>query len=264
MRANGPEIAVLVSVGRNPTSARPRRADRDARALELALRVALPERISVVHAGDCRALVLKDYLGMGVPRLTCVEVLQGDDPLPALAAWLEVHDPRLVLAGTTAETGESSGMVPYWLAHRLNLRLVPAIVSLQLTGATAELTQAVRGGRRRRLVSPLPLIATVGERAPAPRLPTFGQARRGLLETVSAAASTDERSSWVGRPARERPSRAMQSISGNATDRFRILRGETMPSDEGNSADRPLVGLDPDGAAARILRYLRDEGLLAK
>ena len=45
-------IAVLVSVGRHPASGRARRADRDARALELALRLSPSARPLVIHAGD--------------------------------------------------------------------------------------------------------------------------------------------------------------------------------------------------------------------
>lgn len=264
MAGSAPEIVVLVSIGCHPVSGRPRRADLDARALELALRAVPAERVTVLHAGDPTAAPLRDYLGMGPPRLACIELASGTDPFPALAAWLDAVHPRLILAGTAAEAGEGSGMAPYWLAHRLRLRLVPAIVGLALADGEAELVQAVRGGRRRRLISPLPLLATVGERSPTPRLPTFGRARRGVLDAVPGEGPPDDRSSWLARPARARPTRAMPTVPGRAADRLRIVQGvAAQAGSPANTATGPLVDLDPNAAAESVLRYLREEGLLA-
>lgn len=53
----GIDVAVLVSIGRHPTTGRARRAEQDARGLELALAMEaeLPgTRISVLHAGPRR------------------------------------------------------------------------------------------------------------------------------------------------------------------------------------------------------------------
>jgi electron transfer flavoprotein alpha/beta subunit len=46
------DVAVLLSVGRHPASGRSRRADLDARALELALRLGNSVRLHAIHAGD--------------------------------------------------------------------------------------------------------------------------------------------------------------------------------------------------------------------
>jgi len=64
------DIAVLLSVGRHPASGRARRADLDARALELALGLADTARVHAIHAGDPQEPALREYLGMGIGRLT--------------------------------------------------------------------------------------------------------------------------------------------------------------------------------------------------
>lgn len=62
-------VYALVSIGAHPTSGRPRRADQDARAVELGLRLA-GEQLGVLHAGDPWQDALRAYLGMGLPALT--------------------------------------------------------------------------------------------------------------------------------------------------------------------------------------------------
>ncbi|MDO7895166.1 electron transfer flavoprotein subunit beta, partial [Pseudomonas aeruginosa] len=47
-------IVALVSIGAHPASGRPRRAEQDARAVELGLRLSGP-RLQVLHAGDPHA-----------------------------------------------------------------------------------------------------------------------------------------------------------------------------------------------------------------
>jgi len=53
-------IVALVSVGAHPLSGRPRRAEQDARAVELGLHLA-GERLQVLHAGDPQQEALRAY-----------------------------------------------------------------------------------------------------------------------------------------------------------------------------------------------------------
>ncbi|MFO1057761.1 MAG: hypothetical protein U1E53_12440 [Dongiaceae bacterium] len=158
-------VTVLVSIGRHPASGRARRADRDARAVELALAAGLAPRL--LHAGDAACPALQDYLGMGVAELAVLPQPAGSDALAPLAEALRGR-PGLVLAGAAAEAGEGSGMLPYLLAERLGLPLLPGLVALEppAPDGTLHLVQALPGGRRRRLRARPPLLATVGERAP--------------------------------------------------------------------------------------------------
>ena len=71
-----PKVAALVSVGRHPVTGRPRRAEYDARAVEIGLALASCEDLCLVHAGECSPETegaLRGYLGMGIGA---VDVLQ--------------------------------------------------------------------------------------------------------------------------------------------------------------------------------------------
>ncbi len=89
-------IVALVSIGAHPASGRPRRAEQDARAVELGLRLSGP-RLQVLHAGDPHAEALRGYLGMGLERLSVLEQPAGADALPALAEHLRDSRAQLVL-----------------------------------------------------------------------------------------------------------------------------------------------------------------------
>ena len=90
----GIEVAVLVSVGRHPITWRARRADQDARGLEMALGLEhqLPgSRVSLLHAGprsEEGEAALRGYLGMGLDTLTLLEQAW-------LIASLDTLDPRI-------------------------------------------------------------------------------------------------------------------------------------------------------------------------
>ena len=254
-------IAVLLSVGRHPVSGRARRAPLDAAAVELALRQGGVIQLGL-HAGpvDAGKPVLRDYLGMGLEEILVLDAPATADPLPALLAALSADIADVVLGGPVAETGESSGMTPYWLAERLGWPIVNNIVGLAVEDRRALLTQAMAGGRRRRLEVALPFVATVDRAAGAPRLSAFGPARRGLL-TIRPAASVepDERHAWPIRSARARPKRLLAPIRAGA-DRLGAILGGTAAAREGVSQTR--LDLDPETAADTVLAFLRQEGLL--
>ena len=71
---DGVKVVALVSVGAHPTSGRARRAEQDARAVELGLRL-VGDKLRVLHAGDPAEEALRGYLGMGVPALLGLGVL---------------------------------------------------------------------------------------------------------------------------------------------------------------------------------------------
>jgi electron transfer flavoprotein beta subunit len=251
------DIAVLVSIGRHPTSGRARRADRDARALELALRLSPAAQPQVIHAGDPREPALRDYLGMGIGSLTVLDLPADADPIPALVEHLKTLRPRLVLAGAGAEAGECSGMVPYALAAALDAAIAADIAEVALGGDCVELLQALPRGRRRRLSAPLPAVVTIGSGAPPARPFAFGAARRGRIEVVAAAAvPDDERAQWRLRPARPRPKRLKVAGGGSAAERLRAA------TEIAAGRGRLLVDPPPAEAARAIWDYLRAEGIV--
>ncbi|MFP4264131.1 MAG: electron transfer flavoprotein subunit beta, partial [Halomonas sp.] len=219
------DVTVLVSVGRHPVTGRARRADQDARGVELALSLDAA-RITLLHAGrlDERSeSALRGYLGMGLPALTLVEQPPGGDVLPALADTLSDAEPQLVIAGERAEQGEGSGMLPYLLADCLGWPLVNGLASVEkVENGVATLLQALPRGQRRRLEVRLPAIVTVDAAAPAARQSAFGPARRAEIETQNAAVVWDEpQEEWSVVPARKRPKRLKIVKAASARDRFK-------------------------------------------
>jgi electron transfer flavoprotein beta subunit len=63
-------VISLVSIGAHPPPAAPRRAEQDARAVELGLQLA-GDNLQVLHAGDIAEPALRAYLGMGLRNCMC-------------------------------------------------------------------------------------------------------------------------------------------------------------------------------------------------
>jgi len=251
------DVAVLVSVGRHPASGRARRAERDARALELALRLSPAAPPLVIHAGDPDETALRDYLGMGPDSLTVLHLPPDADPLPALIEYLKTLRPRLVLAGASAEAGEGSGLLPYAIADALDAAIAADIADIARTGDRLDLLQALPRGRRRRLSAALPAVVTVGLAAPPARPFAFGPARRGRIEVVAAAPTPDaERAAWQLRPARARPKRLKLAAGGTVAERLRAA------TEIAAGRGQLLVNPPPDEAARAIWDYLRAEGIV--
>lgn len=235
---------VLVSIGRNPISGRSRRAAADASAVAMALKIAGKEGVDVVHAGDPAVPALRDYLGMGLARLTVLPVPETVDPGPALLAYLRWKRPALVLAGERAEAGEASGFLPYWLAGELAVTLLPEVVDLQMETQGWRAILAAPGGGRRRVGVAGALMATVGRGAAVAPLAAYGPARRGELICQRADPLVTAVESRAIKPARPRPKRLAAAAVAQTT------RG-------------PQVGLAPQEAARMIADFLVERGFLA-
>ncbi|PAU63273.1 electron transfer flavoprotein subunit beta [Pseudomonas indica] len=251
-------IVTLVSVGAHPTSGRARRAEQDARAVELGLRLA-GEHLRVVHAGDPREEALRAYLGMGLPELTVLEQPAGADALPALADFLAEAGAQLVLTGSQAETGEGSGLLPYLLAERLGWPLVVGLAAVEkVEQGHAQVLQALPRGQRRRLKVRLPFLASVDNAAPVARQSAFGPARRGELQVEAVPALTDELFADAQlQPARPRPKRLKVIKAKTAADRFKAATAKA--SGDGGQVLRDLT---PEAGAEAIFKLLVEEGVV--
>jgi electron transfer flavoprotein beta subunit len=264
MLANqGLSVTTLISIGEHPLSGRPRRAEQDARAIELGLTLAADksETLYVGPAQDPEAInVLRAYLGMGLRQIQVLDVPQHTDVADTLLQHLQANRPDIILTGTRAENGESSGMLPYLLAEKLNIAMVACIadiVSIDKQAGTAELLQALPRGQRRKIKVKLPVIASVDMAAAAPRQSAYGCAMRGklLVSHVDDCRQDDERSQWQINSAQKRPKRLKIVKAKTAADRFKAATAKVQ-----GGAGKVLYGSKE--SAEEILKLLIDEGVL--
>ncbi|BES71404.1 electron transfer flavoprotein subunit beta [Marinobacter nanhaiticus D15-8W] len=256
------KVAALVSVGQHPKSGRARRASQDARAVELGLKMS-GDNFEAIHVGNCHEEGLRQYLGMGLGRITRLVADEDADAVPVLGDHLQTAPaetmPDILLTGVHAERGEGSGMTPYLLAERLGWPLVPRIADIyKVENGKADVLQALPRGQRRLLRVPLPFVATVDNAAPDARQYAFGPANRGQLVDLTVPAPTDDaRLQWQCSPARPRPKRLPIAKATSAADRFKAATAK--PQGQGGTIIRE--GTDSEKAAA-IMALLVSEGVV--
>ncbi|MEN5091064.1 electron transfer flavoprotein subunit beta [Pseudomonas protegens] len=251
-------VISLVSIGAHPTSGRPRRAEQDARAVELGLQLA-GDKLQVLHAGDVAEPALRAYLGMGLEQLHVLEQPAGADALPILTQYLRDAGVQVVLTGSQAETGEGSGMLPFLLAESLGWPLVVGLAHVEsLTDGVAHVLQALPRGQRRRLKVRLPFLATVDNAAPKPRQSAYGPARRGLLQADQVVVVEDELLTVSSlQPAKPRPKRLKVIKAKSGADRMKAATAKAS-----GGTGQVLKGVSPEAGAEAILKLLIEEGVV--
>ncbi|WP_047289643.1 electron transfer flavoprotein subunit beta [Pseudomonas protegens] len=251
-------VISLVSIGAHPTSGRPRRAEQDARAVELGLQLA-GDKLQVLHAGDVAEPALRAYLGMGLEQLHVLEQPAGADALPILTQYLRDAGVQVVLTGSQAETGEGSGMLPFLLAENLGWPLVVGLAQVEsLADGVAHVLQALPRGQRRRLKVRLPFLATVDNAAPKPRQSAYGPARRGVLQADQVVVVEDELFTGSSlQPAKPRPKRLKVIKAKSGADRMKAATAKAS-----GGTGQVLKGVSPEAGAEAILKLLIEEGVV--
>jgi electron transfer flavoprotein beta subunit len=253
-----PSVISLVSIGAHPTSGRPRRAEQDARAVELGLQLA-GEGLQVLHAGDVAEPALRAYLGMGLAQLHVLEQPSGADALPALVDYLNEAGAQWVLTGSQAETGEGSGMLPFLLAERLGWPIVVGLAEVEsVQDGIATLLQALPRGQRRRLKVRLPLLATVDNAAPKARQSAFGPGRRGVIDAEAVEVINDDLyTSAELQPAKPRPKRLKVIKAKSGADRMKAATAKAS-----GGTGQVLKDVSAEEGAQAILKLLLEEGVI--
>ncbi|MEI2263913.1 electron transfer flavoprotein subunit beta [Erwinia sp. CGal63] len=255
---DGYRITALVSTGRHPESGRARRAEQDARAVEMGLTLALSD-LEVLHAGDPHDEALRSYAGMGVPSLRVLAMAAQGDAVAVLGHYLKQNCPDVILTGGRAERGESSGMLPFLLAEALEIPIVTGVAKIvSLNGADAEVLQALPRGQRRRLRIALPFIASVDMAAAAPRQNAFGPANRADIVLQPGIAILDEAmSAWETAPARKRPKRLKKVKAKTAADRFKAATAKSQGEGGKVLQNKPVSEM-----AQAVFDLLLEEGVI--
>ncbi|WP_133011061.1 electron transfer flavoprotein subunit beta [Marinomonas flavescens] len=215
-------VVSLVSVGRHPQSGRARRADQDGRAVELGLKL-VAKALSVVHVGDPDDPVLRQYAGMGLPSMTILKQDKSIDAVPILSQFLQQEKIDIVLTGVRAESGESSGMVPYLLAHALGWPVVARVADIvSVKDGEAQVLLALPRGQRRAVSVKLPFIASVDHAAEIARQSAFALGLRASIESVESVGEVDRiRVDWQESVAKSRPKRLKTVKAKTAAERFK-------------------------------------------
>ena len=252
------DTVALVSIGAHPASGRARRAEHDARAVELGLQLA-GDNLHVLHAGNPHEPALRAYLGMGLEELHVLEQAHGADALPVLRDYIRETGVQVVLAGSQAETGEGSGMLPFLLAEQLGWPLIVGLAQVEsIDGGVAHVLQALPRGQRRRLKVRLPFLATVDNAAPKPRQSAFGPAQRGELAAHEVEIEQDELfTGAVLQPAKPRPKRLKVIKAKSGADRMKAATAKAS-----GGGGQVLKGVSAEEGAQAILKLLVEEGVV--
>lgn len=264
MLPNKLNVTCLVSIGMHPLSRRARRAEQDARAVELGLNLAenSQHQLSVVHAGELTAeaeFALSSYLGMGLDELKVLSIPSQLDITTALTDYVRSIKSNLVIMGQQTEQGDSSAMLPYLLAQALSIpvvRDITEIIDVDNTRQQITLLQALPRGQRRQITGSLPMIICVDMAAKAPRQSAVGKALTGKITPVSV--NLTGLAPVAVKPmltATVRPKRLKLIKAKTAAERFKAATAKAT-----NSGGKLVY--DPQQGAQAIYDLLKQEKLL--
>lgn len=253
------QITALVSIGKHPESGRARRAEQDARAVEMGMNLSV-NQLEVLHAGNPYDSALRSYAGMGISSLRVLSMDENGDAVKVLSHYLQHKQPDIILTGVRSESGESSGMLPFLLAEALSIPVVVGVAEIvRMTGTEAEVLQALPRGQRRLLRVSLPFIASVDMAAVAPRQSAYGPASRAKIDFQDEGVQAVDEAMllWEEAPARKKPKRLKVVKAKTAADRFRAATAKSQSEGGKVLKDKPVAEM-----AQSIFDLLLEEGVI--
>jgi len=175
-------ISVLVSVGAHPISGVARYSRNDALGLAMGLKLAKNQtaQLNILNAGDPNNAVLSEYLALGAPCVQVAQTSEDEDAVQILATHLTQSD--LIITGSLAECGESSGLLPYLLAEKLEMPIVANVLEINAVENGLEVLQFLPKGKRRRIHVTLPALVAVHPLAAAELNYAHAQKLTGKIE----------------------------------------------------------------------------------
>jgi electron transfer flavoprotein beta subunit len=257
------EIAVLVSARTDPVSGRATRNRNDALAATLALGLAGPAAVRLVHAGRMTDAVARDYLALGAAT---IEILEPDrqakvDPVAALCELLKPVP--LVLTGTRADDGFGSGLLPFALAAAMGRPLIGDVIAIEAQGSAWVVVQALPKGARRRLQVTGPALLAI---SPASRLAlrhAYADQVTGKVLRRSISAGSTAPSSAIAPVAEERvpAARRLQPLEAKVA-RSGHARMQAAVGSPASAGGKVITTGTPEDKARAVLDYLRSHALV--
>lgn len=252
-------ITVLVSTGRHPTSGVPRHCRNDSLALTIGVDLSQTKAadLEVLHAGNANNPALKDYLALGADQINVIPTEPDSDIVDSFAERL--GDADLILAGSRAENGQDSGLLPYLLAEKLNIPIIANALELKQEGDKLEVMQFFPKGKRRRVAVTLPAIIAIHPLAAIELRYAYVRQQQGkiIALTKPAHVAAESHLQWNIAPKLRKPIKL--KAPENLTGHERLLaaitsknKGGTVVND-GNCVEKAQV----------ILSYLREHQLIA-
>jgi electron transfer flavoprotein beta subunit len=274
-------IAGAASVGpqaaqRAGTAPRPVRNEADMFALEEALRArdrGEVERVVCVSVGSPRAReALVAALAMGADHAVRIDVsddagLDAGATAALLAAAIGSLGGRLVFAAQTSDD-ERSGLVPAFLARRLDAVYLSNAATFRLTDGEVEIQRRVKRGGRQVWRAALPAVVAFDGGINVPRYPRVAarfRARRQTIEETSPAVLGVDLGSLPRpvailriEPLRRRTKKmALPAREGSAADRMRALVGGGIAAKASKVVAGPI-----DQLVAAAVAFLKERRLL--
>jgi electron transfer flavoprotein beta subunit len=261
---------------RGATSPRPAANEADLFALEEALRArdrGEVERVICVSVGAPRAReALVAALAMGADHAVRIDVA-GDAGLDAaataalLAAAIRSRGGRLVFAAQASDDGRS-GLVPPFLASRLDAAYLSNAAAARLADGEVEILRRVERGGRQVWRAALPAVVACDGGINLPRYPRVAarlRARRQRIEETSPAALGVDLGSLPRpvaivrlEPLRRRPKKiATPASQSSAADRMKALVGGGVTTKASKVLAGPL-----DQLVAATVAFLRERRFL--
>ncbi len=270
------KIIVTVSEGIFPEGPNPC----DERAVEAAVRLKEQHHghITLITIGNIQDSTLGAYLGLGVDEGIRVMDHGIDQLEPLQVGWLlgqiiRPLSPDLIFCGEKAEGSSATGFVPYVLAEFLNLPIVPGAIEIEVKEKQVIVQRLIERGDRQILTAPCPAVVSVSRSFATPRYSAFAKARRVKIHEYQLAdlkldhKELEKMASDVKETGRQkakpRPKKLyIPSSAMSASERMAALMAGGSKGRAKKSEGNPYVETSPHEAAARILKFLKEEKIL--